>query len=487
MRSYAAGLVRGVTVTQRWPPSTSADHLTPRPARWLATDRRPDELGGDGVEDVMVSQHRVAAAAHRDVADPCCSRDVTSDGGGVRRAGDAVLVPMDDEHVTTRRVEPSLVRMEPGREGDRRTDLRQAAGQQRCPAAEANQRDGKVRPEASRGLIDGPCDVTEWRVLAVPSPEGVEQTLNGEVASGMCDARGNWDHAQDRQLRRAHAHGIAPRSSAMEHEHDALHSCGDLGVDEPRRRLHQQPTGERFFAVVTRMPYPIDVRTLSLDSVPGWDPAIRQDRRRSPSAMPPSAGDVAAVDVELEAGHELRVIAREGRQTAAAMSSGWPRWPIGVRSTMVFQYSVPFVGSRIGVSMKPGWTELTRIPSVAQQRGVLRQGADRALGCVVAERVPKPPLVPKIELMFTIEACSDFLRCGAATFMPRNTPVWSMATVRFHSSSVVSSIVLRSPMPALLTTMSRPPNASTALAHAASIGLARHVMLEERCAGGRRP
>ena len=82
--------------------------------------------------------------------------------------------------------------------------------------------------------------------------------------------------------------------------------------------------------------------------------------------------------------------------------------------------------------------------------------------------MPKPPLVPKIELMLMIEACWEFLRWGAATFMPRNTPVWSISTVRCHSSRVVSSIVLRSPIPALLTRMSRPPNSSTALAVAAS-------------------
>ena len=35
-------------------------------------------------------------------------------------------------------------------------------------------------------------------------------------------------------------------------------------------------------------------------------------------------------------------------------------------SVMVFQYSVPLVGSRIGVSMKPGWIELTRMPAVPQ-------------------------------------------------------------------------------------------------------------------------
>ena len=116
--------------------------------------------------------------------------------------------------------------------------------------------------------------------------------------------------------------------------------------------------------------------------------------------------------------------------------------------------------------MKPGWIELTRTPSVDQCRATFFVSVRTApLAAWYAGETPKPPLVPKIELMLMTEACSDAFRYGAAIFIPRKTPVWSMATVRSHSASVVSSMGLMSPIPALLTRMSRPPKASTALAH----------------------
>lgn len=78
-----------------------------------------------------------------------------------------------------------------------------------------------------------------------------------------------------------------------------------------------------------------------------------------------SARDVAAVDVELQPGDERRVVACEVRDCSRdrvrlAQAS------IGVIAVIESQTPVPFAWSRIGVRMKPGWTEFRRTPSVAQ-------------------------------------------------------------------------------------------------------------------------
>lgn len=54
--------------------------------------------------------------------------------------------------------------------------------------------------------------------------------------------------------------------------------------------------------------------------------------------------------------------------------------------------------------------------------------------------------------MLITDAWSESVSAAAAVFMPRNTPVWSIPTVRAQSSREVSSIVARSPIPALFTT-----------------------------------
>ena len=48
--------------------------------------------------------------------------------------------------------------------------------------------------------------------------------------------------------------------------------------------------------------------------------------------------------------------------------------------------------------------------------------------------MPKPPEVPKIELMLITEPCPDAFSASAHVFMPRKTPVWSIAIVRSQSA-----------------------------------------------------
>ena len=54
--------------------------------------------------------------------------------------------------------------------------------------------------------------------------------------------------------------------------------------------------------------------------------------------------------------------------------------------------------------MKPGWTEFTRTPSVAQRSAMFLVSVRTApFAAWYAGDVPKPPEVPKIELMFTTD------------------------------------------------------------------------------------
>ena len=62
----------------------------------------------------------------------------------------------------------------------------------------------------------------------------------------------------------------------------------------------------------------------------------------------------------------------------------------------------------------------------------------------------------------TIEPPPASRIAGIAALVPRNTPLALMSITRSHSSSLVSSTLLTTPMPALLTSMSNFPKRLTA-------------------------
>src|SRR5262252_5877611 len=102
----------------------------------------------------------------------------------------------------------------------------------------------------------------------------------------------------------------------------------------------------------------------------------------------------------------------------------------------------------MGVSTPPGCTELHRMWSRACRVAVILVNKRTApleaiyAGGPIATR-------PEIDEMFTIEPPPARRMAGMACFVPKNTPFAFTAMMRSQSASVVSSIPLRSTMPAL--------------------------------------
>ena len=122
---------------------------------------------------------------------------------------------------------------------------------------------------------------------------------------------------------------------------------------------------------------------------------------------------VPAVDVQLRARHERRVVTRKVGDASSDLFRR-PRRRMGVRSIMRSSISVPRAASMIAVSTKPGWTEFTRTPSSAHPiAAVLVIGANCALGGVVRRRdAANPPLDPKMELMLNDRPMARCLECS---------------------------------------------------------------------------
>ena len=82
------------------------------------------------------------------------------------------------------------------------------------------------------------------------------------------------------------------------------------------------------------------------------------------------------------------------------------------------------------------------------------------------------PAVAAIEAVFTTAAWPDSRRYGQAARDTRAVPITFTSSTRCHSSSVLSATLPWAPIPALLTSKSRPPSppaaASTADRTAAS-------------------
>src|SRR5437764_13622516 len=76
------------------------------------------------------------------------------------------------------------------------------------------------------------------------------------------------------------------------------------------------------------------------------------------------------------------------------------------------------------------------------------------------------PRRPSTEEMLTIEPPPDCFIDGMAALQPRNVPSALMSLTRRYSSSVQSSIELRTPTPAAFKSPCRPPNLSTLAATA---------------------
>src|SRR3954470_3039412 len=68
--------------------------------------------------------------------------------------------------------------------------------------------------------------------------------------------------------------------------------------------------------------------------------------------------------------------------------------------------------------------------------------------------------------MLTIEPPPDFAIAGIACLQPRKVPMELMSLTRRYSSSVQSSIELRTPTPAAFSSPCRPPNVSAVVATA---------------------
>ena len=76
----------------------------------------------------------------------------------------------------------------------------------------------------------------------------------------------------------------------------------------------------------------------------------------------------------------------------------------------------------MGVSIIPGCTELTRIPSAAQcSAAFLVISRTAPLAAWYAGEVPNPPLAPKIDELLITDACDDSLSASAAVRIPRKT------------------------------------------------------------------
>src|SRR5262249_11645813 len=115
------------------------------------------------------------------------------------------------------------------------------------------------------------------------------------------------------------------------------------------------------------------------------------------------------------------------------------------------------------VRTRPGATAFTRIPFVAYCRAALFVRPDTPCFVATFPTGPGAPTRPVTEPLFTIEPPPRFNSSGIWYFMQSQTPVRFVATTRFQSSSVVSTIPATDPTrPALLNAQSRPPYSLTA-------------------------
>src|SRR5437763_11970479 len=95
---------------------------------------------------------------------------------------------------------------------------------------------------------------------------------------------------------------------------------------------------------------------------------------------------------------------------------------------------------QIGVSMMPGCTELTRIPSPREAHSIAIALANRRTPPLVAQYPANvaEPRKPAIDDVITIEPPPDFLINGRQYFTDRNTPSRLIAVWRRQSARLIS-------------------------------------------------
>lgn len=92
--------------------------------------------------------------------------------------------------------------------------------------------------------------------------------------------------------------------------------------------------------------------------------------------------------------------------------------------TMIGMTSAGTSSATIGVSTMPGWTELTRIPAPANS-----MAAPSVAWGAVAPPLPMRPWIDEVSMM---EPPPARRIASATTFIPSQTPVWSVAMIRAH-------------------------------------------------------
>ena len=115
---------------------------------------------------------------------------------------------------------------------------------------------------------------------------------------------------------------------------------------------------------------------------------------------------------------------------------------------------------QIGVSMTPGCTVLTRMPSPREAHSIAIALANSRTPPLVAQYPAKvaEPRSPAIDEVITIEPPPDLRISGRQYLTDRNTPSRLTAVCRRQSARLISTIDgTMMPMPALATMMSSRP------------------------------
>ena len=111
----------------------------------------------------------------------------------------------------------------------------------------------------------------------------------------------------------------------------------------------------------------------------------------------------------------------------------------------------------MGVSMMPGWMELTRTPwGASSWDAPLVMPRTAHLLAPYANAMPVPRN-PAMEEMLMMEPLPWSIMIGAMACIPRKTPVWLMAIIESHRARSVSANPAIRKMPALLMRTSTRP------------------------------
>src|SRR5215471_10918403 len=125
------------------------------------------------------------------------------------------------------------------------------------------------------------------------------------------------------------------------------------------------------------------------------------------------------------------------------------------------------------VSTPPGWTELTRMPNRPSSRAAALVMPRMANLLALYAESPAAPVKPSIEEMLMIEPPPAAVIGPITAFMPSQQPTAFTSRIRRKSAGDMSAIVANFSTPALFTSTSSRPKASsvasTTVAHCASL------------------